>query len=535
MTDNNPLNLTPVDWFMFYGSFSSIFQGVRECNMITPHEAALMHPTEPTAADLNHTTFKQNPKTHLITVTKANAYQFPVNAIITPFMLLSAVRFNGDHAAASSYILHELMGAEIPYVRIKCDYYKVIEKQDRYGANQTQLVPWKKDEIKQDHHKSVLTSIPKFDDYIIEPNNTTYAPVIRNCYNLYSRFPHTPHPTPTTPEQFPVTYNFLTHIFSNGTPDSPQLDLGLTYLKVLYEHPKQQLPILCLISKQRNTGKTTFNNWLNMIFGNNYISISPEALTKQFNSNYATKNVITFEEAFVEKQAGIEKLKHLSTGKSIDVSQKFVSEYSIPFYGKFILFSNKVLDFMRIDDEEIRFWIRPIPSIIGKRNTQIETQLFSEIPAFLRYLADLPPIDFDNGSRMVLDEKRIVTEALLAVKAESKSWLYKELELAIEDFFNQNSGIDAFKASPIDIKNEWFRNDNKVSASYIRKVLQDEAGIKPIMSPTSGGAIKYHRFGRDKEGSLSPDYRTGFPYEFYRNGRVDDPLLPHNLVEKVSF
>ena len=37
-----------------------------------------------------------------------------------------------------------------------------------------------------------------------------------------------------------------------------------------------------------------------MIFGNNYVSISPEALTKQFNYNYATKNIITFEEAFVE-------------------------------------------------------------------------------------------------------------------------------------------------------------------------------------------------------------------------------------------
>jgi hypothetical protein len=35
---------------------------------------------------------------------------------------------------------------------------------------------------------------------------------------------------------------------------------------------------------------------------------------------------------------------------------------------------------MRIDQEEIRFWVRKIKLIKGAKNTNIETDLFNEIP-----------------------------------------------------------------------------------------------------------------------------------------------------------
>ncbi len=507
----NPLRLAPVDWFNFYGSLNIIFNGIRNCHLITDTECAVATPENP---DPNKTTFKDTG--HTISVLRENPY-FPLNSIISKFMLLCAVRFGGDKSQCYSFIEFELIGETIPYIRVKCDYYKVIQKEDRYGTNQTQLVPWKKDEIKQDHSKTLLQSIPKFDDYIISPDNVNYHPTIKNCYNLYSEFPHKPHPDPVTEKDIPVTWNFLNHIFNAGTPDRPELDMGLTYLKVLYEHPKQILPILCLISKPRNTGKTTFNNWLGMMFGNNYVSISPEALTKQFNSNYATKNIITFEEAFIEIKAAIEKLKHLNTAKTIDVSQKFISEYSIPFYGKFILYSNKVLDFMRIDEEEIRFWIRPIPVIKGKRNTKIEDQLFAEIPKFLRYLLQLPPINFDNGSRMVLDEKRLENEALLAIKNESRSGLFKEIDLLITEFFDQNEAVKKFYASATDIKDRWFKGNNQISNVYIFKTLKDEAGLNPCRSH-SGKSIKYYAF----EDMVNPyNHKTGTPFEFFRLNEPD--------------
>ena len=44
---------------------------------------------------------------------------------------------------------------------------------------------------------------------------------------------------------------------------------------------------------------------------------------------------------------------------------------------------------MRIDDEEIRFWIRKINPIKGDKNTNIENDLFNEIPKFLKYLEQM--------------------------------------------------------------------------------------------------------------------------------------------------
>jgi hypothetical protein len=132
---------------------------------------------------------------------------------------------------------------------------------------------------------------------------------------------------------------------------------------------------------------------------------------------------------------------------------------------------------MKIDDEEIRFWVRKINPINGKRNTLIEEQLRDEIPKFLKYLEQMPEIDFSK-SRMVFTEDEIKTNALDNVKKESKTGLTKDLLYYIEDLF-MNNNITEFEATAIDIKKRWFINDNKISINYIRKILKDELKINP--------------------------------------------------------
>jgi len=82
------------------------------------------------------------------------------------------------------------------YIRVGTDYFKIIEKPDRFGILRTHLKRWSKDEIKQDHlgsDKYYLDKIPKYDDFIIEPdNNGTLKSVIANLYNMYSPLPHEP-------------------------------------------------------------------------------------------------------------------------------------------------------------------------------------------------------------------------------------------------------------------------------------------------------------------------------------------------------
>jgi hypothetical protein len=451
------LSLNPVDWFNFYGDFKEIFKNSKTHFYISDTEVG-------TYNKKNEVMFRLNG--YYVEIIKDDFYDIPTGATYTKFMLLTKARFKNNYSVAMNFVLFDLMKFEIPFIRVGVDYYKKITKPTRYGGNAVLLKHWKKDEIKQDYDNSFLNRIYKYDDFTIDPNNTDYNPIINNFYNLYSKFQHEVHPENVKETEIETSLSLVKHIFGD------KYEIGLKYLKVLYEFPKQILPIIVLVSEERGTGKTTFLNWMDMIFGENCVAISPDDVARGFNSIYATKNIILIDEAVAEKQATVEKLKSIATAKTISVSQKFVSEYSIPFYGKVILCTNKETDFMKIDNEEIRFFVLKVP-VIQKLNTKIEDNLFIEIPKFLKYLTQLPEIDFSK-SRMVFTAEEIQSNALYVVKEESKSGLYKELDILFEDFFNNNPELNEFYATPLDIKNKFFLKDNTISANYIRKVIKNE-------------------------------------------------------------
>lgn len=521
--------MNPIDWFNENGNFSEIFKSLDKkvlSILKNENEISFVDPTD-LNGNINVTTFKNVPWTDdfpgYVEVLKNNVWKIPIG-ITTKFHLFCEIGFKGDWNACASWVTLYLIGEKTNYIRVGCDYFKVISKDNQYGGTLTYPKPWKKETITDDHTKAIIPLIPKFDDFIIVPDNKNYQAVVKNCYNLYSEFTHRPVKKNVEVKDIPITLNFLKHIFQD------HFDLALIYIKVLYENPKQKLPILCLVSETNETGKTTFLNFMEMIFGGNYVLVTPDDLTKQFNLAFATKNIIAAEEAFVEKPAGVEKLKSLSTGKSIQMSRKFIDDQTLPFYGKIILCTNKVKDFMKINTKEIRFWVREVPKIKGKKNNLIEKHLFAEIPKFLKYLDQLPPIDYDNGSRQILSEEQICTDALIAVKEESRSWLFKEIEILVRDYFDNNPSINSFMASSKDIKEEWFSHHNQVNISYIKKVLTDEAEMKMKVSP-NGKSIRYYRFGRDSEGSIGRDYKTGTPYEFVRQGEVE----PEELKNEDDF
>ena len=62
------------------------------------------------------------------------------------------------------------------------------------------------------------------------------------------------------------------HIFGD------QYELGLDYLQLLYTKPLQKLPILLLVSEERNTGKSTFLNFLKALFEANVTFNTNESL-----------------------------------------------------------------------------------------------------------------------------------------------------------------------------------------------------------------------------------------------------------------
>jgi len=347
------------------------------------------------------------------------------------------------------------------YIRVGTDYFKIIEKPDRFDIIRTELKKWSKETIKDDHpNKYFLDSIPKYDDFIITPNNNGVSKVINNCYNMYSNFPHTP-----KKGKWKWTEILLKHIFGN------QYEQGLIYLQVLYLFPKQPLPILVLVSEERQTGKSTFLDWLNMVFGANMTMIEPNVIGSTFNGEYATSNIIGIDETILDKQIAVEKIKSLATKKFISVNIKQVAHFKLPFFGKIIMASNNEDKFMKIDDKEIRFWVRKIP-LPKTENHNILNDMVSEIPAFLFMLKNLPEIDFSK-SRMVLTKAQIENEYLQAVVEQSRSGLYKEI-CELFQFYFENGCNKECDATPKDIKDKFFANDKSISINYIRKVLKSE-------------------------------------------------------------
>lgn len=399
------------------------------------------------------------------------------------FECMTRFRFKGNYRAAMAEVEYCHMNQQIPYIRVRTDFFKVIVKTDRYGLRRTTLIPWKKEAIKDDHGSEIINTIHRFDDFAIIPDNTAHQAIHNNCYNLYAPFGHTPYDGTVVRSLIPHTSELLMRVFGD------QINQALIYFKVMYEYPQQALPILCLVSPERSTGKTTVLNWMEMIFGDNFILINPDDLSGTFNSNYASKNIIAIDETVIDRLHAVEKLKSIATAKSISVNQKHVANYSIPFYGKVIICTNRERDFMKIDEEEIRFWVRRLKPI-DKINAKIEDNLRDEIPMFLKFLKQLPAPDFSR-SRMVFTPDEIANEHLDVVKRESFSGLRKELGIFIEDFFLQNSSMESFLATSKDIKERWFGTDNRTSANYISRVIMHEMKIE------QGKVSRYTAFNDD--------------------------------------
>lgn len=492
-----PFGICACDYVNFFYPFKDIFKDDKAVHLKSDTEACYLN-SDDLQDDINKPTFTLS-VTGTISVMKANPFKIASGSIISKFMLLTAVKFKGNYRAAESFVMYNVMKLEIPYCRVGTDYFKMINKKNRSGGTDTILKGWKKQEMTEDHTKSIFKVLPKFDDFILIPDNKNFKSVHDNCYNLYHKFPHELHPRAVQTSDIPHTINFLKHIFDW------QFDRGLIYFKVLYDHPKQTLPIIVLVSEDNKTGKSTFINFVKMIFGENATSISPYDLTDAFNDTYASKNIILIDETFFEKKNATDKLKFLSTAQYITVSTKFVQKYSIPFFGKIIMCTNKETDFTQIEQKETRFWVRKIPHIKGKRNTNILNDLFNEIPKFLKYLSQMPDVDLTQD-RFVFTEDQTATKELIDVKKESQSWMAKELLMQITDFFN-NSNDDEFYAAAIDIKNEWFAHDNQVKASYISKVLKNE------MDYVVEKNQRYIPFNKQEMGKE----RVSTPFKFERN------------------
>ena len=206
------------------------------------------------------------------------------------------------------------------------------------------------------------------------PSHLNYQRKVENFYNRYHPFVHEPKPGSPT-----KVIGFLGHVFGE------QLDIGLDYFKVLLLYPTQMLPILCLVSRERNTGKTTFLNFLKAVFGDNMTINSNEDFRSNFNAEWANKLIIGVDETFLDRKEDSERIKSLSTSKYYKVEAKGIDRQEIEFFGKFVLCSNNEDSFIHVDATEIRYWIRKLP-VLQNDDRDLLPKLREEIPFFVHHL-----------------------------------------------------------------------------------------------------------------------------------------------------
>lgn len=405
--------------------------------------------------------------------------------------------------------------SEIPYLRIGTDYFKIIEQPLSSGDKSKIIIPWNKTVIDEDHGKDYrIKKIKKYDSFCLIPNHLTYQrdvnrDISRGINGAYNRYE--PITWKCEPGETKNTLIFLKHIFGE------QFDLGIDYLTIIFRQPTQILPILCLVSNERNTGKTTFLNWLKTIYQGNMTINTNEDFRNQFNSGWASKLIIGVDEVLLDRKEDSERIKNLSTTRTIKSEAKGKDKVEQEFFGKFILCSNNETDFIRIDPNEVRFWIRKIPTI-EKENINMVRQLQIEIPAFLDFLKTRE-INTPNEHRQWFHPRLLFTEALKTIKLKGASPLERELkDLLIDQFLNFNQ--DELKFTPTDLIHLLkFNNNVNPKSTEITDILCDKWGLYPEESP------KYYRTysyltENDNDPVIREHSKTGRYYTFKKEDLI---------------
>ena len=197
------------------------------------------------------------------------------------------------------------------YIRVATSYLKRCSVPMSNGEFRELYLPWNIETIRQDHSKDFVASIKKYDGHCFFPAHVDYKRTHGNFLNMYEPLADTP-----APGEFPYTKAFLEHIFGE------QIELGFDYLQLLYRQPRQRLPIVLLVSRERNTGKTTFIHLLKAIFGGNMTINTNEDFRSNFNSEWASKLIIATDEVLLNRREDSERLKTLSTAKTFKLEAK---------------------------------------------------------------------------------------------------------------------------------------------------------------------------------------------------------------------
>lgn len=393
----------------------------------------------------------------------------------------------------------ETLRNESPFVRVGTTLYKIVNQPRLNGGYVKKRIVWNNETLRQDYGKDYLANVPKYDGFCTVPDHVNYRQVIDDFLNLYEPIGHQP-----KEGDFSHIQALLHHIFGE------QYELGVDYLQLLYMHPIQKLPILLLVSEERNTGKSTFLNFLKAMFRNNVTFNTNEDFRSQFNSDWAGKLIIVVDEVLLNRREDSERLKNLSTTLSYKVEAKGKDRDEIAFFAKFVLCSNNERLPVIIDPGETRYWVRKIHHLEND-DTHFLQKLIEEIPAFLYFLQHRT-LTTQNVSRMWFSPKQTETAALLKIIRCNKSKYEVEAAELIKEIM-ECMEIDSFSFCLNDLLILLNLSQVRIDKHWLRKIVTEDWKLAPA---PNGLTYTTYLFACNKERRFEPIRRVGRYYTITR-------------------
>lgn len=389
------------------------------------------------------------------------------------------------------------------YIRVGTEYFKEVLCPLMSGDNIKSLIKWNKATIIDDFGKDSLKVIKKYETFCTFPSHINYQREINNFYNKYEPLSY----CVSEKGDWENIKLFLQHLFGK------QYELGLDYLTILWKHPSQILPILCLVSVERNTGKSTFLKLLKLIFEGNMTINKNEDFRSRFNSDWAGKLIVAVDEVLLDKKEDSERIKNLSTSNHYKLEGKGVDKVEIEFFGKFILCSNNEENFIKIDDLEIRYWVIKV-NPFAKENPDLLEQMRKEIASFAYHLTHRK-IETQRTTRMWFTKEQIYTKALDVLVRGNRTSIEKEIEEFLIDQFCTLE-LDELYYTTKDLHEQLNLANIRVGKNYVSKIITENFKLEPKNSSYTFYSLDLSTMNSGKW-SVYTESRKGRFYTFKRD------------------
>ncbi len=389
------------------------------------------------------------------------------------------------------------------FIRTNGDYYKFVEIPTIKGELVNALIPWSKSSLIDDHGKGFISEIKRYNGFTCIPSHTDYKREIGDFYNNYWPLTHEP-----KEGEFPNIQKIINHVFGE------YYELGLDYFQILYLYPTQKLPILCLVSSYRASGKTTLLNLLKAIFQKNTIYINNDLLNGRFNSVFMGKLLALLDEGKLTDSDVTEKIKNLTTAESALSESKGKDPIEVQPFMKFVICANNETNFIKVDDQIQRFWVLKVPRLEAD-DLEIGKKILNEVPAFLNFLINRE-ISTPNVSRMWFDPKLLQTPALKKLITYNRDSDELDLAAKLITLFD-DLGLEEINFCIKDIEAAL---SYRYNANDLRRIVKVKWGLKP-----QENSLSYNKFRFWKNGDIDFEMSIGRYYTLKKDfifERFDD-------------